>query len=78
MCVRLVVDPMRTFRQIALVALLLSFVPNIAAGFLMRPAVDWPSMLALMSMHVVAWAAIVGMLSCLAVPDPDPGDETSS
>jgi hypothetical protein len=65
-CVGWVADPMRRYRQIALTTLFVSFVPNVAAGFLMRPAVDWPSMMALMSMHVVAWAVTVPMLTRLA------------
>ena len=64
-CVGWITDPVRRYRRIALAALLVSLVPNIAAGFLMRPAVDWPSMVALMSMHVIAWAVTVSMLTRL-------------
>ena len=67
MCVHLAADPLRTYRQIAVGVLLLSFVPNVAAALLMRPAVDWTSMIALMSMHVVAWAVTVSMLTTLTV-----------
>jgi len=66
MCVHFAADPLRTYWRIALGALFLSFVPNVAAAVLMRPAVDWPSMIALMVMHVVAWAVSVTMLPRLA------------
>jgi hypothetical protein len=65
LCVRWAVDPLRKYRQIAIAALLVSFLPNVAAGLLMRPAVDWPSMMALMAMHVAAWAVTVSMLTRL-------------
>jgi hypothetical protein len=69
--VRWATDPLRKYRQIARGALLVSFVPNVAAGLLMRPAVDWPSMMALMAMHVVAWAVTVSMLTRLATVEGD-------
>jgi hypothetical protein len=67
MCAHLAVDPLRTYRQIAVAVLLLSFLPNVAVALFLRPAVDWPSMIALMSMHVVAWAVTVWMLTSLTV-----------
>lgn len=66
-CAHLAADPVRTYRQIALGALLISFVPNLAAALLLRPAADWPSMIALMLMHVTAWAVTVPMLTRLTV-----------
>jgi hypothetical protein len=66
-CVHLAGDPVRTYRQIALGALLISFVPNLVAGLLLRPAADWPSMIALMVMHVTAWAVTVPMLTRLTL-----------
>jgi uncharacterized membrane protein len=69
--VRWATNPLRRYRQIALGALLVSFVPNVAAGFFMRPAVDWPSMMALMSMHIVAWAVTVSMLTRLTTVEVD-------
>ena len=71
MCVHLAADPLHTYRQIAVGVLLLSFVPNVAAALFMRPAVDWPSMIALMLMHVVAWAITVSMLIRLTVVERD-------
>jgi hypothetical protein len=67
--VRRAVDPIRKYRQIAMTALIISFLPNVAAGLLMRPAVDWPSMMALMAMHVAAWAVTVSMLTRLTTVD---------
>lgn len=64
-CVHLAADPLRRYRQIALGALLISFVPNVLAALLLKPAADWPSMIALMVMHVTAWAVTVTMLTWL-------------
>jgi len=73
-CVHLAADPLHAYRQIAFGALLISFVPNGAAALLLRPAADWPSMIALMVMHVTAWAVTVTMLTRLpVVRDRDDG-----
>jgi hypothetical protein len=69
LCARRAADPIRKYRQIAMTALIISFLPNVAAGVLMRPAVDWPSMMALMAMHVAAWAVTVSMLTRLTTVD---------
>lgn len=66
-CVRVAADPMRTYHRIAFGALLLSFVPNVAAAVLLRPAADWPSMIALMMMHVTAWVITVTMLTRMTI-----------
>ena len=71
MCERWAMNPLRTYRRIALAVLLLSFVPNVAAAVLMGPAVNWPSMIALMSMHVAAWAVTVSMLTRLTSVEGD-------
>jgi hypothetical protein len=59
---RRVADPDRTFVRVAVVALLLSFVPNVAL-FLTDPAVTVGVLLPLASMHVVAAVASVGTLT---------------
>jgi hypothetical protein len=59
---RRVTDPDRTFLRVAVVALLLSFAPNVAL-FLSDPAVTLGVLLALASMHVVAAVASVGALT---------------
>ena len=56
-CVHLAADPLRTLhRQIALGTLFISLLPNVVAALLLKPAADWPSMIALILMHVTAWA----------------------
>jgi hypothetical protein len=65
-CAALATEPIRQFKRIALIGLALSGVPNVVVGMAMRPAVDWPSMVALFSMHVVAWAVTVFGLTSLA------------
>jgi hypothetical protein len=39
----------------------------VAAALFLGPAAGWPSMIALMTMHVVAWAVTVSMLTRLTV-----------
>jgi hypothetical protein len=78
LCVHLARDPVRTYRRIALGALLLSFVPNVAAGLVLRPATDWPSMIALMTMHVAVWAVAAPLLTrCTASRRPQEGSDTT-
>jgi len=57
--------PIRTFRTISFGALLLSFVPDLAVPGSHAPGANWPSAVALMTMHVAAWAVCVGMLTTL-------------
>jgi hypothetical protein len=66
-CVNAAAEPVQRFRRIALGALLASFMPNVATALLLRPGTDWPSMIALMVMHVVAWAVTVTMLTRLTI-----------
>jgi len=58
-------NPLRTFRRLALGVLVLSCVPNLYGWFFGR-SIDW-GMLALMLLHVVAWAVTVTMLTRLTV-----------
>jgi len=60
-------SPSRTFVRVASLVLLVSFTPNVALALSGNPGVDWPSMMALMVMHVVAWAVTVSMLTRLGV-----------
>jgi hypothetical protein len=62
---RLAGDPVRTFRRVALAALALSCLPNVAVATSGMQGADWPSMAALMFLHVVAWAVTVSMLTGL-------------
>jgi hypothetical protein len=59
-------DPRRTYRRIALWALVLSFIPDLILGYSSRPAPAtslWPVALVFMAMHVAAWAVTVTMLT---------------
>jgi hypothetical protein len=58
-------NPLRTFRRVAFGVLVLSCVPNLYGGFFGR-SIDW-GMLALMLLHIVAWAVTVVMLTRLTV-----------
>ncbi len=68
----LATTPLRTYRRMAFVILVLSLVPD----FLLpgsEPGATWPAVSALMVMHVVAWWVTVQMLTRLtvrAVPAP--------
>ncbi len=59
-------DPIRTYQIIALVVLMLSFLPDVGFAASPMPGANWPNAIALMIMHVVAWAICVGMLSKLS------------
>ena len=59
-------NPLRTFRRLALGVLLVSCIPNLIAAFARDAGVEW-GMLALMLMHVVAWAVTTLMLTRLTV-----------
>ena len=58
-------NPLRTFRRLAFGVLVLSCVPNLYGAFFGR-SID-QGMLALMLLHVVAWAVTVTMLTRLTV-----------
>ena len=63
---RLATTPLRTYRRIAFVVLVLSLVPD----FLLPgsdPDATWPAVSALMVMHVAAWWVTVQMLTRLTV-----------
>src|SRR5262245_57531158 len=59
-------NPLRTFRRMSAVVMLVSCAPNLKAAFSRDAGVEW-GMLALMVMHVVAWAVTVPMLTRLTV-----------
>lgn len=62
---RLATNAVQAFRRIALGALLVSFIPNVVVAASGMRGADWPSMIALMLLHVVAWAVTVAMLTTL-------------
>jgi hypothetical protein len=62
-------NPLRTFRRLAFGVLLVSCIPNLIAAFARDAGIEW-GMLALMMMHVAAWAVTVAMLTRLTVAEP--------
>jgi hypothetical protein len=66
MFVEMASNPLRTFRRMSLAVMLISCAPNLFAALSRDAGVEW-GMLALMVMHVVAWAVTVPMLTRLAV-----------
>jgi len=80
-CLAWVAEPIQIYRRIAFGALLISFVPNLAVR-LFVPSADWRATLALMSLHVVAWAVTVAVLTnvsvCYALAPRDDDEEAAS
>jgi hypothetical protein len=64
---RLASDPIRIYLTIAAVVLLFSFVPDVYLARSNEPGANWPDVLALMTLHVAAWAVCVTMLTKLSV-----------
>ena len=62
-------NPIRTYQIIAFVVLLLSFWPDFVFATAPIPGANWPNAIALMVMHVVAWAITVQMLVKLTVAE---------
>jgi hypothetical protein len=60
---RLASNPIRIYQIIAVVVLLFSFLPDISLARSQMPGANWPDALALMAMHVAAWAVCVTMLA---------------
>jgi hypothetical protein len=62
---RLASNPIRTYQIIAGVVLLFSFLPDLSLARSQVSGANWPDALALMAMHIVAWAVCVTMLTKL-------------
>jgi hypothetical protein len=60
-------NPVRTWRRVAALVLLLSFIPNVLLAISHIMGEGWPEACALMSMHVVVWAICVTLLPSLAI-----------
>ena len=60
---RLARNPIRTYQVIAFVFLLISFLPDIGLARSSMPGASWSIAIALMIMHIVAWAITVTMLT---------------
>jgi hypothetical protein len=65
-------NPVRTWRRVAAVVLLVSFVPCILLPVSHIMAGGWPEACALMTMHVVVWAICVTLLPSLAITKRPP------
>jgi hypothetical protein len=61
-------DPQRAYVIIAIVALVLSWIPDVALLVIDEPGATIPAVLALMTMHAVAAASVVGLLLGFADP----------
>lgn len=64
---RFIKNPIRTYQIIALVVLVVSFLPDVGYAGSSMPGASWPVAIALMIMHVVAWAICVSILTRLSV-----------
>ena len=64
-------NPIRTYQIIALVVLLLSLLPDIAYAGSSITGASWPVAISLMTMHIVAGAITVTMLTKLSVSGND-------
>ena len=64
---RFAANPIRTYQKIALIVLLLTFVPDIVFVQVHFLNSTWPLTIALMVMHVVVWGICVIMLSKLTL-----------
>ena len=60
-------NPVRTWRRVATVVLIMSFVPNLLFAISRTMGEGWPEACALMMMHVAVWAICVTLLPSLAV-----------
>jgi len=59
--------PIRTYQIIAFIFLLISLLPDIGFARSAMPGASWPTAIALMIMHVMAWAICVCMLPKLSL-----------
>ena len=65
-------NPVRTWRRVAAIALVMSFVPNVLLASSHIMGGDWPKACALMAMHIVVWAICVTLLPSLALTKRPP------
>jgi hypothetical protein len=59
-------DSVRTYRRVAAVVLVLSFIPDVFLATSHDMGADWPEAFFLMIMHVVVWAICVTLLTGLS------------
>lgn len=60
--------PVSLFRRVALIVLVVSFIPDLLLPFQPQafPGVTWPNAIALMVLHAIAWAVCVPLLTRFA------------
>ena len=68
-------NPVRTWRRVAALVLILSFVPNVVLAISHVMGEGWPEACALMTMHVVVWAICVTLLPSLAITKHPPKNQ---
>jgi hypothetical protein len=68
-------NPVRTWRRVAAVVLILSFVHNVLLAISHVMGEGWPEDCALMTMHVVVWAICVTLLPSLAITKHPPKNQ---
>ncbi|CAN5864233.1 hypothetical protein BH10CHL1_BH10CHL1_43690 [soil metagenome] len=61
--------PLALYQRIALIVLIISFIPDILLARSSMPGASWSNTIALMLLHVVAWAVTVWMLTNLTVAE---------
>jgi hypothetical protein len=66
---RFAANPIKLYQRIALIVLIISFIPDILLARSSMPGASWPNTIALMILHVVAWAVTVWMVTNLTVAD---------
>ena len=75
---RFAAKPIALYQRIALIVLVLSFIPDALLARSSMPGASWPNAIALMVLHVVAWGVTVWMLTNLTVADSSQSLATQS
>ena len=65
-------NPVRTWRRVATLILILSFVPNVLFAISHMMGGGWPEACALMMMHVAVWAVCITLLPVLTITKQAP------
>jgi hypothetical protein len=68
-------DSVRKYRRVAIVVLLVSFIPDVLLATSHEMGGGWAEASFLMIMHVVVWAICVTLLPILAIPEKRAGTE---
>ncbi len=66
---RFAANPIKLYQRIALIVLVISLIPDALWARSSMPGASWPNSIALMVLHVVAWAVTVWMLTNLTAAD---------